>query len=500
MNKTFTALFAAIISSSALVASAINQFAITAGGTYDWNANTNWTEGVYPNGVDAVASCYFDFEGWQTYNLNETITLGTLYYGDEYNFQGQNFCAGVNAETGEPGLLVMKSSNGPALIKKGNAAGGPGEAFDVRFETPIRLDSDLLFSNSNIEGAFPTLFKGTISGTGRFIKIQLGNVYFGEYDGSPNTYTGETVLSNGLFVVNKSHNVIAIPGDVRIAGGQMQLTRNNNVADSCVVTLENNGFFNVQWNLETIRGIQGESSECRVEVTSGNLTLVDDTDRVFAGKLTGNDSRGTITKKGAGLWTLSGDVSYAGKLAVAGTGGILADTVLSNAMVSVSGGGIFGGSGVVSQQVTCTTGVLAPGSKGTDGTLELAGGITVSESVAYTWKLGELSEETGYGKLLLSGGASGLGAEVAMTLDFSGLDEADRPTLGTSAGFWRKPHVWTIFDCTGDATCEPFALTLTNPSGWGSDGRGVFRVTAGTGSSLKLEYTPPQFGMVVNIK
>lgn len=38
-----------------------------------------------------------------------------------------------------------------ALIKKGNAAGGGNWAFDVRFETPIRLDSDLLFSNSNID-------------------------------------------------------------------------------------------------------------------------------------------------------------------------------------------------------------------------------------------------------------------------------------------------------------------------------------------------------------
>ena len=500
MNKTFTALFAAIVSSSALVASAINQFAITAGGTYDWNANTNWTEGVYPNGVDAVASCYFDFEGSQTYNLNETITLGTLYCGDAYNFQSQKFCAGVNAETGEPGLLVMKSTNGPALIKKGNAAGGGGWALDVRFETPIRLDSDLLFSNSDIGAAYPTWFKGSISGTGRFIKFQQGNIYFGEYDGSPNTYTGETVLSNGLFVVNKGNNVIAIPGDVRIAGGEMRLTRENNVADSCVVTMENNGFFNVQFNPETIRGIQGESSESRVEVTSGNLTLVDDTDRVFAGKLTGNDSRGTITKKGAGLWTLSGDVSYAGKLAVAGTGGILADTVLSNAMVSVSGGGIFGGSGVVSQQVTCATGVLAPGSKGTGGTLELAGGIAVSGSVGYTWKLGALSETQGFGRLLLSGGTSVIGADRVVTLDFSGLAAEDRPDAENPVKFWRQNHSWTIFELAGEATCEGAFASLSNGTGWGARGKGVFTLVPGENDSLVLNYTAPVTGLTLIVR
>ncbi|MBR2940576.1 MAG: hypothetical protein IKC14_04625 [Kiritimatiellae bacterium] len=475
----------------ALSAQAID-FKYAEAGEYDVNVNTNWVGDVAPNGVDEVANFALDLQGWQTFYFNEEITLGTLWYGDTRNQTGgQTFYGNQTGESG--GLLVMKVSSGHAKIDKANG----NHAKKTEFHVPIRLDSDTEFGNSNIGGAFETYFAGEISGTGSVIKIgAVTRFYWGLNDRTANTYTGSTTVQAGEFHLNKN-GVIGVPGDLIVEGGTAVVDRNHNIGDAGVVTLKNSGGLDFRRFTDTVGGLESDSSTAWFSGGGCNVTLADDTNRTFAAKLSGT---GTITKQGAGLWTLSGITAFAGTLNVKGTGGVLIDSVASNMTVKVSDGGVLGGSGVISNQITCTTGVLAPGSKGTDGTLELAGGIAVSQSVGYTWKLGALSEETGCGKLLLSGGASDLGDEVAMTLDFSGLDEADRPTLGASAGFWRKPHAWTIFDRTGDATCEPFALTLTNPSGWGSDGRGVFRVTAGTGNELKLEYTPPHFALMVIIK
>ena len=468
-----------------------NTFKYPDGGSYDWNANTNWVEEAYPNGVDQVGDVANDITGGQSFYLNEEITLGTLWYGDARgNDGGHAFYANHPDETG--GLLVMKVSSGRAKIDKKNGTGRTS-----RFEVPIRLDSDTEFGNSNVGGAYEVYFASAISGTGNVHLVNSGKIFWGLYERRvANTYTGTTIVESGNVWLDKN-NTIGVPGDLIIEAGTVTVNRQNNIADTGVVTLKNSGGLNFGKQTDTIGGLESDSDSAWFYGGGCNVTLADDTNRTFAAKLSGT---GTITKQGAGLWTLSGITDFAGTINVKGTGGVLIDSVASNMTVKVSDGGVLGGSGVVSNQVACTTGVLAPGSNGTGGTLELAGGIAVSGSVGYTWKLGELSEETGCGKLLLSGGASDLGDEVAMTLDFSGLDEADRPTLGASAGFWRKPHAWTIFDRTGDATCEPFALTLTNPSGWGSDGRGVFRVTAGTGNELKLEYTPPHFGLMVIIK
>ena len=66
------------------------------------------------------------------------------------------------------------------------------------------------------------------------------NVFF---TGAANTYTGPTTVNSATLVLNKAANVIAVPGDLNIAGGTVDLKNDNQIASTANLTFSGTGQF-----------------------------------------------------------------------------------------------------------------------------------------------------------------------------------------------------------------------------------------------------------------
>ncbi len=163
----------------------------TAGATYDWNDNGNWT-GNYPNGTGYVADLHIDLAGDQTVNLNTTITAGTIKLGDSATEYKSMTIAGNG------GSLVMDVAIGSALIKR---IGGN----DVKdtISADIALDDNLIVSDANGSYGKHLNLSGAISGSGKSVTINgIGCVYLS----GTNTFTGGLILDgSGAFVGTSSY-------------------------------------------------------------------------------------------------------------------------------------------------------------------------------------------------------------------------------------------------------------------------------------------------------
>jgi len=213
-----------------------NTWVNTAGGTFDWNADTNWSPATFPNSIDAVANLDTTVSNAQAISVNQQVTVGTLRCGTT-NLKGQTISNGI------AGLIVMSTSSGPALIQKDQNGG------ITYLYASLRLDSTTIVQGGTLGGAYELNLSSVISGMGGLIKTNLGNVYMGtfgsgSFDTTPNTYTGLTTVAGGTLFLNKHDGIVALPGDALVkTGAVLQLYRNNVIADTSEFTVESNGIF-----------------------------------------------------------------------------------------------------------------------------------------------------------------------------------------------------------------------------------------------------------------
>lgn len=504
MKTTRIALTLPIACLAAIVCA--NTWVPTDSGTYDFNDPANWVENAVPNGIDAVADIAINIAGGQTINLNEEITLGTLKYGDTSGQSG-----GQNLAVGTDGSLIMSVSSGHALIQRKNGNTSTASTF----HPDIRLDSTIIIDNSNVGGAYEMRLGGAISGEGGLIKTNAARFILGFYSiQKDNTYTGLTTIAGGRIELDKN-NRIAIPGDVLIYNSAMlYLGRHNNIADTSVITLRDSGKFRLTPPAtpsgafsDTIGAIEGDSPLTVVEcyATSGTsaLTLLDDGDRTYAGTLQDGGRGGilAIVKQGAGHWTLTGTNTHSGTTTISGAGSIVVNSpaVMANSPVQLTLGGTLGGDGVVSQLVTCVNGRLAPGARGSVGTLTLAGGLDATETLVYDWQLAELSATGGFDMLVASAGTIASDASCTVWLDFTLLSAENRPDAPELAPFWRRDRCWTIAVPAGGTDTVPFS-EVGNGTGW-AGGRGSFSLSGDGDGAVVLCWTaPPPTGSIVILK
>ena len=485
----------------AAIASA-NTWIPTAAGTYDFNDPDNWIENTVPDGIDAVAGCAVDLTGSQTINIAGTNTFGTLLYGD---IARQPTTGGQTFPTAPGALIIMSASSGHALIKRN------GDGNTVNINPNIRLDTTTIIDNSNVSGAYEMYLGGAISGDGGLIKTNAAKIFLGLYDTNHNTYDGLTTVAGGTLFLNKN-NRIAIPGDILITSGMLQLNRANNIADTSLITMRGSGRLRLSATTgsaysDTIGGLESDSADVVLDsyATGGTsvLTLLDDSDRTYAGMLQDGGRGGilSIVKQGAGHWTLTGTNTHTGATTISGAGSIVvnAPSIMTGSPVQLTLGGTLGGDGIVSQLVTCADGRLAPGTRGAVGTLTLAGGIDVAEALAYDWQLTELSETVGFDTLVASAGAIAPNASCTVRLDFSLLPAEDRPDTPELAAFWLLDRRWTIALPADETTAVPFS-EVDNGTGW-AGGHGSFSVSDGGDGTVVLRWTaPPSKNSLIIIK
>lgn len=205
-----------------------------------------------------------------------------------------------------------------------------------------------------------------LEGATQLVKTDLGTLVLT----GANSYTGGTVIEDGLLQISSDANLGAASGALTFDGGALRTTADVN-------------------------------SNRDVIFTSDGVFLTDaDTTFTTGGSLSG---AGGFTKNGAGTLVLTGDSSgYAGGARIAG--GILAINGGLGGAIDVMSGGRLEGVGVAGDIVNQTGGVVAPG----------FGGIGQLTVASYTGAGGILEIETELGgdaspadRLIVTGDTSG---------------------------------------------------------------------------------------------
>ncbi len=170
-----------------------------AGTTYDWNSAENWTPATaFPNAVDDVANVNINLAGNQTIRLNQQITLGTLNLGDSTSTY-----YGITLNAGTGGSLVFQTTSGSALLARlANSNATDVINADVLLNSPLNVSlaagssngirlAGLVSGANGIDLTVPTMPTGSLNG---FLELTNTN----------NSYTGDTVVSNGVLVFRGS--------------------------------------------------------------------------------------------------------------------------------------------------------------------------------------------------------------------------------------------------------------------------------------------------------
>ncbi len=265
-----------------------------------------------------------------------------------------------------------------------NARLGFLDSFDT--SRPITINS---FGGFETNGSVNTL-SGVISGSGYVYKTGDGTLRLT----GTNTYTGGTVIENGVLEISSDANLGAASGQLSFQGATLRLLGNLISARSGAI-------------------IGGEAT---IDTNGFNATL--------SGDFGGLD--GSLRKVGAGTLTLNGEISFMGNTYVQeGTlilnGLVERDVIVGQgspgpavAAVAVVAQPVFGGSGRVSGNLFNEGGIIAPGNS--PGTLTVDGNF--SQSAGGTLQIEIAGRSTSQYDRLLIGGTANLDG----TVQFIALD------------------------------------------------------------------------------
>jgi fibronectin-binding autotransporter adhesin len=273
-----------------LIVSATNdQWANDANG--NWGVNSNWTSGVFPNGVSAQANFLGVINQARTVTVNGAYTIGTMTFNN-----ANSYTVATDAIAGH-GLTL--SNNGMATI--GVLAGNHTISAPISLTDNFEITADASTALT-ISGAI------TQNSAGRTITLDgAGTVTLS--GPSANTYTGLTTVSAGTLNLNKTAGVNAIgTGGIEVdSGATLTWLASNQISDTATVTA--NGTVALGTFSETIGALTGSGS---VTVGSGSVLTIGASNNLsstFAGTISGN---GTIAKSGTGTFELTGANTFGG--------------------------------------------------------------------------------------------------------------------------------------------------------------------------------------------
>ncbi|MFM0597857.1 autotransporter outer membrane beta-barrel domain-containing protein [Paraburkholderia dilworthii] len=263
--------------------------------------------------------------------LNGTGT-GTLP-GDIANFQTlikqdsgtwtlTGALSGVNTAEVQQGILALTGNNsgytGTMTVDAAGTLQAPAQNLP-----PLVTDNGLVQFTQNVDGTYA----GLISGSGAVEKDGAGTLTLAPSATGGNTYSGGTVLNQGVLSIAADSAIGASTGGVTFNGGTLQLGSSFNLAGTRPIAIESGG-----GTIDT----QGFQSTITQNITGA----------------------GALTKLGAGTLVLDGANTYSGGTTV--SAGALGVGDASNAGASIAGGGpvsvasgaTLGGYGSVTGDVT----------------------------------------------------------------------------------------------------------------------------------------------------
>jgi len=236
--------------------------------------------------------------GSNSFSGATTVSSGTLILANSYALGNSTITIGTAP-------IAFDSSVSSHAFTVGGLAGSSNLALRDNAATPNPVAFTVGANNQS------TSYSGVLSGSGSLIK----------------TGTGTLILT----VANK------FSGPTGINGGVLQL--NNSLANS-TVTVGNNNDLTFGANSITLGGLSGSGNVALLNGTNGVALTVEGngSSTAYSGALSG--SGGSLTKTGAGTFTLSGSNSYTGNTTVGG--GVLqfaaSSAIPNNTLLSMTSG------------------------------------------------------------------------------------------------------------------------------------------------------------------
>jgi autotransporter-associated beta strand protein len=280
-------------------------------------------------------------DGW----LNYSYTGFTGIYGAMFN----SFGGGTNPGDKSPFGLVPASFVADKIRISGGGMYANGQLI-------VHANQGIQLAGAGLTVKFRSVnltINSAISGEGQ-VNLAQGTLYL--QGTSANTYTGATVVAQGLLtaapallVLNKSAGVVAVPGDLFISAndgatvdGTVQLSAANQIADTSVVTLARpaetgagtgKARLRLNGNNETIAGLMGSAGASANLIVENNhastactLTLKPGVGAVYQydGIIQNRDGGGggalnlVINGNATGTQILNGANTYSGTTTVSG--------------------------------------------------------------------------------------------------------------------------------------------------------------------------------------
>lgn len=327
----------------------------TAGGTYNWSDPGNWSGGTVAGGTAGnTATLTADLGGAVTINLGSAITLGAITIGDPTTaFYGYT----INPNGGS---FVLNNSGGGANIK----APSGGAAITNTIHAAIALSDNLTLGNEATSGNLLHL-AGPISGAGKNVTISLYTVQRRTALTATSTYSGKTALTCGTLIfdslanANSTASALGAPGNA--TDGTIPLGTSTKI-----LTLQYVGTGHTSDRTLELAGTTGtvtldasgsgkltlSSALTATGIGSKILTLTGTGEGELQGAIPNYDATRitTLSKTGAGTWTLKGNNTFTGPITVGGgtlaighdnaisTGGALTLTLNTGGNLAAVGG------------------------------------------------------------------------------------------------------------------------------------------------------------------
>ncbi|MFT4069752.1 autotransporter outer membrane beta-barrel domain-containing protein [Paraburkholderia sp.] len=404
----------------------------------------------------------------------------SLYKQDSGMWTLTGSIIGVTVAEVQQGILALDGNNsqytGKVVVDPAGTLQAPAQSLP-----PTVNNNGLVQFTQNVDGTYA----GLITGVGAVQKDGAGTLTLAPTAAGGNTYSGGTVLNQGVLAISADSAIGAPTGSLAFNGGTLQLDSSFDLAGTRPIS-----------------------------VLPGNGTI--DTqgfDSTIAQNITG---AGSLTKQGSGTLTLNGENSYAGGTdvnegtLVVGDGSSASASLSGGGPVAVAAGATLGGYGSVTGDVAnsgtiSVANALASLASGPTGNFQINGNLTNAG-------LAQLAGTNGVGNTLtVAGNYVGQNATLALNTYLAG-DGAPSDKLvvsgGTASGTSTLnvqnaggPGAPTLTDgiqvvqAANGATTNPGAFSL---SGGGTIKAGAYEYflvkggeSAGTGESWYLRNTIP---------
>jgi|UniRef100_UPI00378359BE autotransporter-associated beta strand protein len=285
----------------------------TGSGSYIWQDFTNWNGGLIPTSiVGDTANLNLDILGTQFISLDDALTLGTLNIGDATGGSSIVLTSGVG------GTLSFNGGATAAINKTGSGTAVIQANVGLQNQLTLNVDAGIL------------VLDGLVDGVNGFTKNGEGTLVLRR----ANTYTGLTILNNGMTMISPANNDLAVLGGANLWQGTVvnsgaTLAINNDATNLAGDTtggannpeqllINGQGFR----NMGALRSILGrESNSFSGTVTLGSAARVqsDYNTLTLTGSVLTNNHE--LRMGGAGFTSITGPVVGAGEIIHYGVSG-----------------------------------------------------------------------------------------------------------------------------------------------------------------------------------